>query len=343
MVAILAADGRQVSWAGLGICWLLWLAAVCEVDMKCVSARRKAFTLVELLVVIAIIGVLVALLLPAVQAAREAARRTQCSNNLKQLGIAVHNFHDAYQFFPPAHFSSSGQTKGATFFVPILPFIEQQAIYEKFDLTQAYDAGPNPAAAANAPSLKAFVCPTRRTVGRLSDNQPQVGPTGDYAVVSVHRTPTGEFQHQWRTKEELLGAMVGTEVNGANYKMRSRMSEVTDGTSNTAILGEKHIYVKDLHKGGSQGGSADGNIYLTQQTNWYECHSVRNLGHPVGFAKGPQDNFSTERYKLFGSWHPGICMFTLADGAVRQIRLNIDLTTLTRLGNRCDGETLGDF
>jgi prepilin-type N-terminal cleavage/methylation domain-containing protein len=307
-------------------------------------SRSRGFTLVELLVVIAIIGVLVALLLPAVQAARESARRMQCSNNLKQLALATHNFHDTFNFFPPAHFSSSGQTKGATFFVAILPFIEQQALFEKFDLTQPFDVAPNINASLNAPSIRGFVCPTRRQRGMPSDNKPQVGPTGDYAVVSVHTSPTGNFQHEWRSKDELHGAMLGTEVNGTNWKMRSRMAEVTDGLSNTVIIGEKHIYSKYIGRGGgSSSASADGNIFLTQQAAWYECHSVRNLGHPVGFAKGPQDNFSTEHYKLFGSWHPGVVQFALADGSVRPIQLNIDLTTLTRLGNANDGQTLGQF
>ena len=108
---------------------------------------RSGFTLVELLVVIAIIGVLVALLLPAVQAAREAARRTQCNNNMKQLVLAVHNFHDVNQVFPASQdqwINSKGATIGCSWVTRILPFIEQKALYEKYNFDAAWDDATSP-------------------------------------------------------------------------------------------------------------------------------------------------------------------------------------------------------
>lgn len=310
------------------------------------ASNRQGFTLVELLVVIAIIGVLVALLLPAVQAARESARRTQCTNNLKQMGIAVHNFHDTTLKLPPVHLGGpSGIYKSGTGFIVLLPYLEQQALYEKFDTTTEYDLSTNPAAAAlPGASLKAYQCPSRgRAGGKMSDGAPQVGATGDYAFVSV---ATANFQHQHQSPDSVLfGMLVGaaSKPNGTHWQSRTAMKDTTDGLSNTAMIGEKHVFVKDVYKGGSTGGSSDGNIYITEQTTWYECHSVRNMDHPAGLSRGPQDNFSSERYKMFGSAHPEVCLFVLGDGAVRGIRRNIDRNILRLLGDRRDGEVIPNF
>lgn len=309
--------------------------------MRARHSAQAGFTLVELLVVIAIIGVLVALLLPAVQAARESARRTQCASNLKQIGLAIHNFEDTYKFVPPTHINTSGATKGMSFFVMILPYVEQKALYEQFDPAAEYDVAPNPVAMAlPGASLKVFQCPSRRSGVQVSDNVPQIGATGDYATTSV---ATANFQHQHQAPTVLLGPMIGAIRTGSTWTLRLRFADTTDGLSNTAFVGEKHIYPKDLTKGGSSGGSADGSIYLTEQTGWYECHNVRNMAHPAGLARGAQDNFSPERYKMFGSWHPGVCLFVFGDGAVRPVRLNIDLTTLENLGDRRDGENITEY
>lgn len=203
---------------------------------------RYGFTLVELLVVIAIIGVLVALLLPAVQSARESARRTECSSNLKQIGVAIHHFHDSFSHLPPTHTGGAPPNdKYGTWFVVILPYLEQQALYDQFDLTQTWDAGPNPAAAAQpAACLKVYRCPSRRTGALLSDGVPQVGATGDYAACSV---ATSDYQHQWQGLKILCGAMVGAERSGPKWSSRTGFADVIDGLSNTAFVGEKHICV----------------------------------------------------------------------------------------------------
>jgi prepilin-type N-terminal cleavage/methylation domain-containing protein len=122
-----------------------------------VAARRTAFTLVELLVVIAIIGILIALLLPAVQSARESARRAQCANNLRQIGIAVHNYHDVKKWLPPVRIS--GGAGYATFFVLIMPYIEQENIQELWDLNRTY---AQQTVAAQQAHVKSYYCPTRR-------------------------------------------------------------------------------------------------------------------------------------------------------------------------------------
>jgi len=301
------------------------------------SRRRHGFTLVELLVVIAIIGILVALLLPAVQAAREAGRRTQCINNLKQLGLGIQNFHDTQKWLPPTHIdeTASGIFKGSTWFVVILPYIEQENLYKQFDLTKTWDVAPNPAAASsNAAKLQVYRCPSKRSYSDLSDGNPQIGAVGDYAAGSV---ATQNYQWQHQAKNILLGPMIGTTISGGKWTPRTTFADNKDGLSNTLYAGEKHIHVNEFYKGGAPGGSADGNIYVTQQTDWYEDHSVRRTDHPNGLGQGPQDK-RPERYHTFGSWHTGTCPFVFGDGSVHLIRNTIDLATLSLLGQRRDGQ-----
>jgi prepilin-type N-terminal cleavage/methylation domain-containing protein len=303
------------------------------------SRRTSGFTLVELLVVIAIIGILVALLLPAVQSARESARRTQCSNNLKQIGLAIHNFEDKFQRLPPTHINTSSNTRGLTIFVVLLPYLEQEALFTQFDLSSDYTAAANVAAyGQNGANLSVYQCPTRRTGVKMSDNQPRVGATGDYACTSVG---TSNWQWQWQEPSILFGPMIGGHREpGQRYRMRLGFNDTLDGLSNTAFIGEKHVFIKDIGKGGVSGGSADGNIYLTEQTAWYESHSVRNMDHPFGLARGNFDTLASERYKMFGSWHSNVCQFVYGDASVRSLRNNIDRTTLRRLGDRRDGENV---
>jgi hypothetical protein len=130
--------------------------------------------------------------------------------------------------------------------------------------------------------------------------------------------------------------MVGSVIDNGKWTLRLTFAQTKDGLSNTIYAGEKHIFVNDFYKGGSAGGSADGNIYITQETGWYEDHSVRRTDHPNGLGQGPQDK-RDERWHTFGSWHTGTCPFVFGDGSVHLIRNTVDLTTLSRLGQRRDG------
>jgi prepilin-type N-terminal cleavage/methylation domain-containing protein/prepilin-type processing-associated H-X9-DG protein len=204
-------------------------------------ARREAFTLVELLVVIAIIGVLVALLLPAVQAAREAARRTQCTNNLKQLGLGIHNFHDTYNYLPYNYQlvgANTWEALSAHYF--ILPYIEQKPLFDQFRIPATAKAGqPTPAAvgdaamwsfnnAANGPMhvrVGVFVCPSaQRAPARGIPASGWGGPGSNYG---------------WSTGSRSEVVWAGNNFNGMiAYQAERRFADTTDGLSNTLLASE---------------------------------------------------------------------------------------------------------
>jgi prepilin-type N-terminal cleavage/methylation domain-containing protein len=351
--------------------------------------RSSGFTLVELLVVIAIIGVLIALLLPAVQAAREAARRSQCQNNLKQLGLAVQNFHDVNQKMPPADLGC----RLANWAILILPYMEETALFNKFDLKKETGSinfnqfliKGNPA--ATPPTEAAFVpgysCPTRRSGPTLARVEARAGcttrsgTTGDYAIVSIHRnqintsvTPNisnnnpglADWQETGRVND-LFGAIVRAEIPGGyaagwstthpvgviggngddspdidvingRYRSRTSMADMLDGTSKTAIIGEKHVFQGAAFRGGDDG---DGPIMWYSQ-GWGEKYAVRNGA--ISLAKGPQDNIGgvAQATRRFGSWHSGVCLFLFGDGSVQSVSTETDPTALMRMSHRADGQ-----
>jgi len=320
------------------------------------TPSQPGFTLVELLVVIAIIGVLVALLLPAVQAAREAARRTQCSNNLKQIGLAVHNFHDARNGLPPL---VAGERR-ASFWVYILPYLEQQNIY---DLLNGGNAGGNTSLGADMgtnwsnlnaqekqglSSVGAYLCPSIRSGTQMVEND-KAGPLGDYAVAYAQDTSvTGigatEFFKPCNSKsvDLQLGAIqVGkvTSCDDTGYRAaqpRSGFHTITDGTSQTLIVGEKHLIPENVNKC-CAAGQVDGSyLFVTGGAggSYREWQVVRRVSVPI--AQSPRSTAHND----FGSWHPGICQFLRADGSVTAISNNISVTLLFNLGHASDGNVV---
>ncbi|MFM7072143.1 MAG: DUF1559 domain-containing protein [Planctomycetota bacterium] len=284
--------------------------------------RRSGFTLVELLVVIAIIGVLVALLLPAVQAAREAARRTQCTNNLKQMGLAFHNHHDTYGFLPhggrgwtdpPTYINGTAQvglTQLAGWGFQILPFIEQNALWEGSGKTTDADRQIQ----VISTPVAAFFCPTRRA--------PKVLPaTGNWYA------PSGTFPH---APTDYAGAT--TSSNGGNKGMvvyhgtLLTFAGCTDGTSNTMIVGEKRMDLRNL--GAYQSDDNEG-----YTSGW--DHDVIRFTNLAPFKDSR--NGSGWGEQRFGASHPGGFNVLMTDGSVRFISYTIDLTTFDRVGIRDDG------
>ncbi|MDB5389196.1 MAG: hypothetical protein JWM11_4842 [Planctomycetaceae bacterium] len=299
-------------------------------------ATRSGFTLIELLVVIAIIAVLIALLLPAVQQAREAARRTQCKNNLKQIGLALHNFHDTRNHmptggsFPWANIGYNGgnvddpPNLGVGWLVQILPYVEQANLYKQ----------TNPAVIMATP-IGMYFCPSRRASTVYSS------PTlalNDYASCTPADSPYSWDQYWY-------GNTWGIPVN-APYKgvivrnsnttqpiIYSGLKDVTDGTSNTLMVGEKYIPM------GQYGGGywADDRGF----TDGWDPDTVRYSGVlPTNDSKPDPNGF--DGYQ-FGSPHVGIVQFVLADGSVRPISTNINGTLFNNLGHRSDGAVIGSF
>jgi prepilin-type N-terminal cleavage/methylation domain-containing protein len=267
----------------------------------------RGFTLIELLVVIAIIGVLVSILLPAVQKAREAAWRTQCTNNLKQMGIAVHNFEGVYGGVMPTNLTdpvaananprvlvNSSVSWGAL----ILPYVEASALYDKLTITGTTYANQNtPAAPANSPlgeagaSLKLFLCPSRRsgiqqpaTPAFSKTGTTNGGACGDYAAVATSTTSNSATPASGKTfvtsaSSNLValygGAMLSAERYGANsgsFRPRTTFASITDGLSNTFAFGEKQLNKNDL----KVAAKGDGNLYYHDSSaNTVWSNSIR--------------------------------------------------------------------
>lgn len=322
---------------------------------------RKGFTLVELLVVIAIIGVLVGLLLPAVQAAREAARRMQCTNNLKQVGLAIHNYHDTFQQFPPAGYlygwanTTSGNYEQDTpdklyknhgGLTAILPFIEQQAIYEQFDFNQASSdyqrntgtsiAG-DPVASGNAvlagTQVTAFLCPSdpgdvlSSASGSYSPASGYRGAKTNYDF-SVSRSSVYAF-NRWRRAD-----MSGRFMFGENSD--SKFASIIDGTSNTVAVGESLRSVADGHSNAwayrgwvMSGTDLTYGINVTSiPSSWTWISDQSDLKHRL------------RAWGSTGSLHPGGLNVCLADGSVRFITESTPMTTLRALSTISGGETV---
>lgn len=285
--------------------------------------RARGFTLVELLVVIAIIGVLVALLLPAVQAAREAARRMQCQNNLKQIGLAAHNHHDVLGFFPNA--GSDGPTNtccsateraGWSWAFYLLPYMEQQNVFE-----QTSDS------VVSLTPISTYFCPSRRAPGKYGSSV-----KNDYAGNAG--TDHGQFGkdgmmlRQWAT----LTRPAGTPVD-----QRRRMSDVIDGTSQVLYVGEKQLHPTTW-------GTAGGDNETYNNAGWDECIVRDASAVPESDLKHPNSSQPTHWSRKFGSSHPSGVNVVRVDGSVSMVTYTVNLDVFRRFCSINDGQPLGgDF
>ncbi|HEY4262793.1 MAG TPA: DUF1559 domain-containing protein [Schlesneria sp.] len=289
---------------------------------------RRAFTLIELLVVIAIIAVLIALLLPAVQQAREAARRTQCRNNLKQMGLAVHNYHDAVQLFPYGGIAANH----ANGFVMILPFLDQANVYNTFNFSS--DVGGSDAAnqAAKVIPISSYFCPSH---SRLRKVVPVSGSGGS----AYYGGARSDYSMNCGTTNCYSTAIVDW-TGVTNIQSSISMRDITDGTSNTFLIGEK--WTDPTVASNVSPAATDSNTSDNAYWQWgnYGCRLVKyqmntNLS-TIGVAYG-------DTSANFGSQHIGGCHFAFCDGSVRFISQNIDMNTYHNLGNRADGLSVGSF
>jgi len=303
--------------------------------------RNRGFTIIELLVVIAIIAILVSLLLPAVQQAREAARRSACKNNLKQLALALHNYESTYRVFPPGYihkFGPSGTPEepanhaGLAWGTMLLPQLEQSNLYSTFDsnvpVWDIVNLEPRET------SLSVFLCPSDPySDGNFVVRDDTIDPVERYAAAS--------YAANWGPSDAIVNLDdTPLQSQGVFYRnSATRFRDITDGLSNTLILGERT-------NGPLPGTTAGG--HSSFETAWPAA--VREVfdptddhGHMVLFETQFRPNQIGTDDKGLSAPHEGIGQFALGDGSVRAISENIDEVIYNSLGTRAGGEVIGEF
>ena len=328
---------------------------------------KSGFTLVELLVVIAIIGILIGMLLPAVQQVREAARRSACSNKIRQLAIGCHNYHSAFDHFPsgisteadasftpvlgesgwPAGWLSTAtgsDNRGAPWNVTIFPHIEQGNLYDQITLTNDFNDSPRASIRSTShvnylpflETVPAFQCPSHA-------DATGVGNTNDPA-----------WQNMLRDKKQLsrndyLGVMGGGLTNESNYRNNRRLffsngilfanseisvTQVFDGSSNTFLIGESNLPGWDITWSSSF------------KTGGIACpYNIAGANVPINTLPGNDASLHPYYHtsRSFGSYHSGGCTFAFGDGSTHFLTDSVDIAVYYNLGRREDGNTLADY
>ncbi len=325
------------------------------------NRKRAGFTLIELLVVIAIIAVLIALLLPAVQQAREAARRSQCKNNLKQLGLAMHNYHDIYnRFAPGAVYQGTGGTAptggreanwGTTWAISILPLIEQQSLYNLYDFNltarQQVAARGQQVQRANLSALK---CPSHVEVSTRLNQEYDGFAKGNYAA-------NGGAQYFMSrdsfTNSQYRGAFSPVAQWGASFR------DITDGSSNAVLFSEvvAHSNVQD-DRGAwawvsgaffsgrtNSSGSGGAGIATPNSKTRYDASPFagNEMDNPIFNYRNDQDKTDGTGATAARSFHTGGVHVTMCDGSVRFISENLDENTWVRILGIADGNIVGEY
>ena len=309
--------------------------------------KSRGFTLIELLVVIAIIAILIALLLPAVQQAREAARRTQCRNNLKQIGLAIHNYHDTHRCFPPGYVGDPPNNPGGCGTINdnkpgwgwaafILPYIDEANLYNQLGIGEIKKAVcSTPTGVQDDPAvgnadlqdtvITAYLCP--------SATDPERNPCREVGGDHGKSNYAAVAGVDWGGRESTTGAQ-GLFVDGTKYV--TRMRDDTDGTSNTVMVGEKY--------------RLDADSTLESQTSGSEYYGAIWVGRPpdsrasgcvglLGLA-GTTYAVNGASVNAFASMHEGGAHFVFADGRVRFLSENADQNVLAALGVTNDGQVV---
>ena len=327
------------------------------------ARERIAFTLVELLVVIAIIGVLVALLLPAVQAAREAARRSQCTNNVKQIGLAVLMYEDAQRRFPLAGVGTSVQWGGCpatsstvknNYFgwrVRILPYIEEQAVYDNLRQLNTSDADQVRNSALQLQVIQPYRCPSE--ICELIDDSwqwsPAPAPSPAKAAIANYYVCAGPVSTH-PLPEYACGLCLSSQTNcpcllqgwaNGNYGC------VKDGPGIFSFSGSADVSVANVRDGLSKTlllGESRQDDRTTNQ--WMDGMSMISTVNGINTPGSDPNGFGYNTYyttRTFSSYHPGGAIFALGDGSVRFISDEIDLRLYAALGTKAGGEVTGEY
>lgn len=316
-------------------------------------ARATGLTLVELLVVLAITALLLALLLPAVQKLREAANRMKCTNNLKQIGLGVQGFHDSHQALPPDRI----RNEWATWAVLILPHLEQPGIFNQWDLQLRYWDQPGKARMHN---VNVYFCPSRRApssasfskgerdrLGRYPGDFP--GGRSDYAscggndndsgALMIARargvTPSGQTVVANANRGVFNQTPAGTRI--LSWQSMTNLANITDGTSNTVLIGEKFVQKKNLN-----GMGEDRSVFHSANPGPYR--RLLGVRGQRSYTLVSDVNADLQTWPnchwSFGGVHPGLCQFVMVDGSVRALRTTLTNPVLQYLGQRNDGQVI---
>jgi prepilin-type N-terminal cleavage/methylation domain-containing protein/prepilin-type processing-associated H-X9-DG protein len=299
---------------------------------------RRAFTLIELLVVITIVGVLIALLLPAVQAAREAARRAECANNLKQIGLGMHNYHGLLNTFPPAYITrvvddtTNPETgPGWGWGTMILSDLEQRPIYNAVNFSMAItDTGSMTVRTAN---LSVFLCPSNVGSGPITLKN-------EFGTVLISDLSAGQYVASAGQLEP--GEFPATN-NGVFYRNSPNgIKDITDGSSTTLMIGERSRNIGDATWVGAIPTSQ-----VCTNPEWViqECEPAATIlvSHTGSAATGRiyVPNAKQSMVDDYWSFHPGGCNFLFCDGSVRFIKESVNPTIFSYLSTRAGGEVVG--
>ncbi len=297
--------------------------------------RARGFTLIELLVVIAIIAILIALLLPAVQQAREAARRTQCKNNLKQIGLGLHNYHDIALTFPAGSLFGDDDYGWGTF---ILPYLDQGNIYNRIDFNNFPDDTHGGSGVQIAIPLQpgvtdqllsVYLCPSNSMA--LTHSPIRVGAaTADVPAQDIGGHARNDYKGSLGTGG---GAVTGMFGKIKDTLFPTRIRNVLDGTSNTIAVGEGYTEFMREIDGPGHGNARDFSVWVGTNDQHQNVVAEARVGNTIN---GPRDD-------SFASQHTGGAHMLFADGSVHFISENIDMVTFGDLADKADGNVTGEF
>lgn len=308
------------------------------------TRRKRGFTLIELLVVIAIIAILIALLLPAVQQAREAARRTQCRNNLKQIGLALHNYFDQFMVFPPGYIAGNVSADdgvgaetgpGFSWAVMLLPMLDQSPLYNSLDLNLNSTDTDN--LTAGQTSVNMFLCPSDAAEKTFEAKN----TAGDSLALVASSNYVGVFGYGSLTMHPGKGT-------GIFYRNSSvKLKDVTDGNSYTLAVGERtHNLTESTWYAAIPGASVNAGMAIMPMMTEGSGHLV--LGHVgqgamMGMPAMEHTPNASGHIVNFWSTHEGGTHFLLCDGSVRYMGENLDYRTYKAFGIKDDGEVVNQF